>query len=165
MSGFGAYAWMAPEQLAVSNTSGTFSFSQRSDVFSFGVLLFEIFEQRFPWDHVEKRGEVIKNIISGTHLPLEHRLYPPGLSHYIMSRIWRKNPDERPTMEEVVAQLKMVNRAVLASSNAAPPPAFGAAPPPAGDVYDEPSAQQPLTFVGGAEQTEIYDEPLSFQPE
>ena len=121
---------------------------QNSDVFSFGVLLFEIFERAFPWQHVEKRSDVIHNIVSGVHLPQQTTRYPPGLAQWIVAACWRLKPEERPLMDDVVRKLKECAATVgMASSSGSHAP-----------------APAPLPFVGGIEERDVYDEPLSFAP-
>lgn len=95
--------WMAIESL-----SGQMYTSQ-SDVWSFGVLLWEIVTMgATPYRNVRPQ-DMYSMLQSG------HRMErPKGCSmatYQLMQRCWRTDPDERPTFSEIVAELdKQVNQ-------------------------------------------------------
>jgi hypothetical protein len=97
----GAVCWLAPEQLVEFG-----AFSMRSDVFAFGVLLFEIFARDRPWRQVEAR-EVGRRVLDG------ERMRVPELPNQryadierLMPECWRHEPAQRPTIFEIHDRLE-----------------------------------------------------------
>uniref|UniRef100_A0A8C5I9A6 Mitogen-activated protein kinase kinase kinase 7 n=1 Tax=Gouania willdenowi TaxID=441366 RepID=A0A8C5I9A6_GOUWI len=87
----GSAAWMAPEVFEGSN------YSEKCDVFSWGIILWEVITRRKPFDEIGGSGyrETI-----GTRPPLIKNLPKPIES--LMTRCWSKDPSQRPSMEEIV---------------------------------------------------------------
>ncbi|XP_075964476.1 tyrosine-protein kinase Lck isoform X2 [Anarhichas minor] len=83
--------WTAPEAI----NYGTFSI--KSDVWSFGILLTEIVTYgRIPYPGMSN-PEVIQNLERGYRMPKPENC-SDGL-HDVMSLCWRENPEDRPTFE------------------------------------------------------------------
>ncbi|WKY05816.1 hypothetical protein Q1695_006208 [Nippostrongylus brasiliensis] len=98
--------WLAPETIT------TFSFSLKSDVFSFGVVVFEIFSDgEEPWTGKTNK-EVKVHIVAGEFLSMPECL-PDNLRNFINDRVFVKDPAERADMTEVV---KVFEQEVLATS-------------------------------------------------
>ncbi|XP_076992915.1 tyrosine-protein kinase Tec isoform X2 [Tamandua tetradactyla] len=86
--------WCPPEVFNYSR------FSSKSDVWSFGVLMWEVFtEGRMPFEK-NTNYEVVTMVTRG------HRLYRPKLaSKYIyemMLRCWQERPEGRPSFEDLL---------------------------------------------------------------
>uniref|UniRef100_A0A3Q3WWE1 Mitogen-activated protein kinase kinase kinase 7 n=1 Tax=Mola mola TaxID=94237 RepID=A0A3Q3WWE1_MOLML len=83
----GSAAWMAPEVFEGSN------YSEKCDVFSWGIILWEVITRRKPFDEI---GGPAFRIMWAVHnvksLPIES----------LMTRCWSKDPSQRPSMEEIV---------------------------------------------------------------
>jgi serine/threonine protein kinase len=93
----GSWPWMAPEVM-LSGKYGT-----KSDVYSFGMFLYEIVTGLTPFVHFHTSKEVIYAVTIKKERPV---IPPPGLQiHDIMRKCWDDNPDERPSMEEVMLLL------------------------------------------------------------
>jgi serine/threonine protein kinase len=88
----GPLRWMAPEQIA------RLAYSQASDVFAFGVLLYEIFAREQPW-----RGVANVNVMNA--VSNGERMTPPksAPAHcaQLMLQCWAHDPKERPAMTRV----------------------------------------------------------------
>ncbi|XP_053191432.1 tyrosine-protein kinase Lck [Scomber japonicus] len=83
--------WTAPEAI----NYGTFSI--KSDVWSFGILLTEIVTYgRIPYPGMSN-PEVIQNLERGYRMPKPENC-PDGLFN-VMGLCWNENPDDRPTFE------------------------------------------------------------------
>ncbi|ETN84730.1 protein tyrosine kinase [Necator americanus] len=96
--------WLAPETIA------TFAFSLKSDVFSFGVLAYEIFANGAePWDR-HTNAEVKAAVLGGMHLKFP-AYCPARLREFFSSRVFAKTPSHRPSMTEVVKMLKSFSTA------------------------------------------------------
>ncbi|VDM62116.1 unnamed protein product [Angiostrongylus costaricensis] len=95
--------WLAPESLE------TFTFSQKSDVFSFGVLAYEIFSNGGePWDGMTN-AEVRVAVVSGKFLVFPNTC-PERLRNFFALRVFAKESPERATMSENYDILKCRDR-------------------------------------------------------
>jgi hypothetical protein len=96
----GPFRWMSPEQMTRR------SYSRASDVWSFGVVLFEIFALAPPWAGVLP-FVVVSKVIAGETLAVpttvDERL------RTLMYSCWRFEPKERPTMVEVHTSLSQLS--------------------------------------------------------
>ncbi|KAM9679014.1 tyrosine-protein kinase Tec isoform 2-T2 [Trichechus inunguis] len=86
--------WCPPEVFNYSR------FSSKSDVWSFGVLMWEVFtEGRMPFEK-NTNYEVVTMVTRG------HRLYQPKLAskyiYEVMLRCWQEKPEGRPSFEDLL---------------------------------------------------------------
>uniref|UniRef100_A0A8D2MV14 Tyrosine-protein kinase n=2 Tax=Passerellidae TaxID=1729112 RepID=A0A8D2MV14_ZONAL len=93
--------WSAPEVFSYSN------YSTKSDVWSFGVLMWEVFsEGKIPYEN-RTNAEVVEEINAG------FRLYKPKLAskaiYDVMSHCWRMAKDERPSFSLLLFQLSEIS--------------------------------------------------------
>uniref|UniRef100_A0A8C4VP81 Mitogen-activated protein kinase kinase kinase 7 n=1 Tax=Gopherus evgoodei TaxID=1825980 RepID=A0A8C4VP81_9SAUR len=86
----GSAAWMAPEVFEGSN------YSEKCDVFSWGIILWEVITRRKPFDEI---GGPAFRIMWAVHNG-ELKFFFFILS--LMTRCWSKDPSQRPSMEEIV---------------------------------------------------------------
>ncbi|MFT7809925.1 tyrosine-protein kinase ITK/TSK [Arapaima gigas] len=81
--------WSAPEVIKYSK------FSSKSDVWSFGVLMWEVYnEGRMPYEN-RTNGEVVEEIAAGLRL-LKPRL-APEMVYQLMEWSWKEKPEDRPS--------------------------------------------------------------------
>ncbi|XP_078088234.1 cytoplasmic tyrosine-protein kinase BMX-like [Mustelus asterias] len=90
--------WSSPEIFSYSK------FSSKSDVWAFGVLMWEVFTLgKMPYERFNNT-ELVQNILSG------YRLYKPQLTseeiYQIMSKCWHKEPEERPTFKQLLFDIE-----------------------------------------------------------
>ncbi|KAG1964343.1 mitogen-activated protein kinase kinase kinase [Pimephales promelas] len=91
----GSAAWMAPEVFEGSN------YSEKCDVFSWGIILWEVITRRKPFDEIGGPAfRIMWAVHRGTRPPLIKNLPKPIES--LMNRCWSKDPSQRPSMEEIV---------------------------------------------------------------
>uniref|UniRef100_A0A4W5Q008 Mitogen-activated protein kinase kinase kinase 7 n=1 Tax=Hucho hucho TaxID=62062 RepID=A0A4W5Q008_9TELE len=91
----GSAAWMAPEVFEGSN------YSEKCDVFSWGIILWEVITRRKPFDEIGGPAfRIMWAVHNGTRPPLIKSLPKPIES--LMTRCWSKDPSQRPSMEEIV---------------------------------------------------------------
>ncbi|KAG2461125.1 LCK kinase, partial [Polypterus senegalus] len=90
--------WTAPEAI----NFGTFSI--KSDVWSFGILLTEIVTYgRIPYPGMTN-PEVIQNLERGYRMPIPENC--PEELYDIMKRCWKELPEDRPTFEYLKSVLE-----------------------------------------------------------
>ncbi|XP_071225915.1 mitogen-activated protein kinase kinase kinase 7-like isoform X2 [Salvelinus alpinus] len=91
----GSAAWMAPEVFEGIN------YSEKCDVFSWGIILWEVITRRKPFDEIGGPAfRIMWAVHNGTRPPLIKSLPKPIES--LMTRCWSKDPSQRPSMEEIV---------------------------------------------------------------
>jgi Tol biopolymer transport system component len=98
----GTIAYMSPEQACGAEVDA------RSDVFSLGIVLFELLSGRPPFDGATA-PDVLRTIMHGTPLPLSGDI--PEALRLIVEKALAKEPDERyQSMREMVVDLRRVLR-------------------------------------------------------
>jgi Tol biopolymer transport system component len=98
----GTVAYMSPEQAAGQPLDG------RSDVFSFGIVLYELLAGRRPFEGANDL-EVFKGIAHAPAPPLPDTV--PELLRFAVDKALEKEPDDRyQTMQDLVADLRRVTR-------------------------------------------------------
>jgi hypothetical protein len=93
----GPVRWMGPEEMEKK----TYSF--KSDVFAFGVLLFEIYAAELPWGEMTNI-QVAALVMGGQRLTLPDRI--PGDIKELQKWCWAQQPENRPTMAQVLERLQ-----------------------------------------------------------
>ena len=110
--------WTAPEVLLRTGAiDGKFvaSYGLPADVFSFGVVVWEVITRRVPWDHLD--GEVFRQIAASVGCGerptvaddemAEVVAEVPGLLD-VCRDCWAQDSEKRPTFEEIVVRLKQL---------------------------------------------------------
>uniref|UniRef100_A0A0E0F8J3 non-specific serine/threonine protein kinase n=1 Tax=Oryza meridionalis TaxID=40149 RepID=A0A0E0F8J3_9ORYZ len=97
-TGKGTPQWMAPEVLRNEPSN------EKSDVYSYGVILWEISTQKIPWDNLNTMQVV------GAVGFMDHRLdIPSDVDPHWASMIescWDSDPQRRPSFQELLDQLR-----------------------------------------------------------
>lgn len=106
----GTPAYMAPECFLNEE------FSVYSDVFSFGVVLWEIVTREIPWNNKTPEA-VYAEITTGSRLPIPERSAYPQLLHELIRECWLEHGRDRPTMKKVLNTLKIVLKKMKSKSN------------------------------------------------
>ncbi|XP_036404771.1 tyrosine-protein kinase ITK/TSK [Megalops cyprinoides] len=89
--------WSAPEVIQYSK------FSSKSDVWSFGVLMWEVYnEGRIPYEN-RTNGEVMEALTAGLRL-LKPKLAPEAV-YQLMEWSWKEKPEDRPSFALLFHQL------------------------------------------------------------
>ena len=95
----GTWEYMAPEQWIQSKTAGP-----KADVYSLGVLLFQMVAGRLPFTAEEQREWMAFHVLRSPPLDLlEGRASPPLRT--LIARMLSKKAAERPTMRESAEEL------------------------------------------------------------
>ncbi|XP_053456230.1 macrophage-stimulating protein receptor isoform X2 [Nycticebus coucang] len=97
--------WMALESLQ------TYRFTTKSDVWSFGVLLWELLTRGAPpYPHIDP-FDLAHFLAKGRRLPQPE--YCPNSLYQVMRRCWSMDPEERPTFGALVREVERVVAALL----------------------------------------------------
>jgi len=94
---FGPIRWMAPESIANK------VYSQKSDVWSFGIVVWEIVAESLPYQD-EDLVDVLVQIRDKARTPKIPEECPPLLRE-LMELCWKRQPEERPTLKEISQML------------------------------------------------------------
>ncbi|XP_043215086.1 mitogen-activated protein kinase kinase kinase 7-like [Amphibalanus amphitrite] len=97
----GSAAWMAPEVFEGNN------YTEKCDVFSFGIILWEVLARRQPFQHI---GGHAFRIMWAVHSGKRPHLIQgcPEVLDCLMRRCWEKDAVLRPYMSEVVQILSTI---------------------------------------------------------
>jgi serine/threonine protein kinase len=101
--------WTAPEVLEGN------PHTSRSDVWSLGVVLWEIFSFGTPPYVWLSNKEAVEVIPKGEILT--QPLNCPDSIYLLMLKCWNRGPDERPTFLEILNRLKAIKKEILAQSS------------------------------------------------
>ncbi|XP_068164415.1 tyrosine-protein kinase Tec isoform X2 [Antennarius striatus] len=92
--------WSPPEVLHYTK------YSSKADVWSFGVVMWEIYsEGRTPFENYTNQ-DVVKDITRGVRLYRPHRASQP--LYAVMYRCWHERPQGRPSFSEVLKEIKQL---------------------------------------------------------
>lgn len=96
------YKWTAPEALSRGH------YSIKSDVWSFGVLLHEIFSRgQTPYPGMSNQ-EAFLRVESGYRMPRPPEC--PPTTHRLMLSCWHKDPEQRPYFKGLWEKLSSLTR-------------------------------------------------------
>ena len=114
----GSVLWMAPEMMERGE------YSSRTDVFAFGVMLWEMLSGKTPYHDFSEESTLVRlmNAIKHPRKPLRPTLscIPSSVSPYLIDlaqACWHPDPKKRPRMRDVVKSLETNKFPLQASIN------------------------------------------------
>ncbi|KAI3760238.1 hypothetical protein L1987_50631 [Smallanthus sonchifolius] len=107
----GTLPWMAPELLNGSTTK----VSEKVDVFSFGITMWEILTGEEPYANMHC-GAIIGGIVKDTLRPTIPEKCDPEWRK-LMEQCWSADPTARPSFTEVTNRLRSMSKALQANGN------------------------------------------------
>ncbi|KAH8345149.1 hypothetical protein KR059_006935 [Drosophila kikkawai] len=102
MSAAGTYAWMPPEVISVS------TYSKSSDVWSYGVLLWELITGETPYKGFDPLSVAYGVAVNTLTLPIPKTC--PETWGALMKSCWQTDPHKRPGFKEILKQLESIAR-------------------------------------------------------
>ncbi|XP_015263141.1 PREDICTED: mitogen-activated protein kinase kinase kinase 10 [Gekko japonicus] len=105
MSAAGTYAWMAPEVIKLS------LFSKSSDVWSFGVLLWELLTGEVPYREIDALAVAYGVAMSKLTLPIPSTCPEPFAR--LLEECWRPDPHARPDFGSILQQLVAIEESAM----------------------------------------------------
>ncbi|KAG2453337.1 hypothetical protein HYH02_001561 [Chlamydomonas schloesseri] len=110
--GLGTYQWAAPEVLAHQR------YSEKADVYSFGMVLYECLTRKLPYEGMTAVQAAVGVVNHGLR-PEIPRGTPPAVAELIRA-CWAAIPEQRPSFTQVEVQMLLLLGQARAA--AAPPP-------------------------------------------
>jgi len=119
--GVGSLLWMAPEALRGSRVRE--GQATALDVYSFAIVLWEIWTRARPWDEIHEEGirfgAKLTEVVNAGQRPAlpDGCEEAPGVYRELMAQCWAMSPDDRPTFAAVVEVLSEILRVAGTESN------------------------------------------------
>ncbi|KAM9318997.1 mitogen-activated protein kinase kinase kinase 10 [Pholidichthys leucotaenia] len=105
MSAAGTYAWMAPEVIKLS------LFSKSSDVWSFGVLLWELLTGEVPYREIDALAVAYGVAMNKLTLPIPSTCPEPFAQ--LLGECWSSNPHSRPLFTNILRRLQSIEQSAM----------------------------------------------------
>ncbi|XP_074291877.1 uncharacterized protein LOC141618692 isoform X2 [Silene latifolia] len=101
-TGKGTPQWMAPEVLRNERSD------EKSDLYSFGVILWELATQKIPWENLNAMQVIGAVGFMNQRLDIPQDIDPRWAS--LIESCWLSEPQSRPTFRELLEKLKDMQR-------------------------------------------------------
>lgn len=102
MSAAGTYAWMAPEVIIES------SYSRGSDIWSFGVVLWELLTGEIPYKTIDSLAVAYGVAVRSLSLPVPSSC--PSQFKDLMEMCWKPEAHARPSFEQILERLELIRQ-------------------------------------------------------
>lgn len=106
------FIWYAPEVLEEqeqTGSTGNLKYTEKSDVYSFSMVSFELLTGKYPFEDAHLQGDKMsRNIRAG-----ERPLFPFHSPKYVTNltrRCWQAEPSQRPTFSSICRILRYIKR-------------------------------------------------------
>ncbi|KAJ3100806.1 copper transport protein ctr1 [Phlyctochytrium planicorne] len=100
----GTLQWLSPEHLTGKDIPST----TKSDVYAFGVIMWEVGSRKKPWKGVPFR-KIVENVLRGDRPPIPTDVVWNQDFQDLLHNCWAQDPLMRPEFARVVKQLKKIS--------------------------------------------------------
>ncbi|CAK7346099.1 unnamed protein product [Dovyalis caffra] len=100
----GTYRWMAPEVIEHK------PYDHKADVFSFGIVLWELLTGKLPYEHLSPLQAAIGVVQKGIRPEIPSHSHPKLVE--LLERCWQQDPLLRPEFSEILELLQQLDRMV-----------------------------------------------------
>lgn len=100
----GTYRWMAPEVIEHK------PYDHKADVFSFGVVLWELLTGEIPYAYLTPLQAAIGVVQQGLRPTIPKSTHPKLAE--LLEKCWQQDPTQRPDFSEILDSLKQLTREV-----------------------------------------------------
>jgi serine/threonine protein kinase len=104
--------WMPPE--VVMGTVDWHGYSSQSDVYSFGIVLWEILTGKIPFAG-KSHAQLIRSLIDKKRETLSPEL--PAIYRELIQACWQEHPFDRPSLDKVIHDLQVYRVPELSASS------------------------------------------------
>ncbi|XP_059280980.1 serine/threonine-protein kinase STY8-like isoform X2 [Lycium ferocissimum] len=98
----GTYRWMAPEVIEHR------PYDHKADVFSFGILLWELLSGEIPYAHLTPLQAAIGVVQQGLRPRIPEHAHPKLVE--LLEKCWQQDPTRRPDFSEILDILKCLTK-------------------------------------------------------
>nr|4XV1_A Chain A, Serine/threonine-protein kinase B-raf [Homo sapiens]4XV1_B Chain B, Serine/threonine-protein kinase B-raf [Homo sapiens]4XV2_A Chain A, Serine/threonine-protein kinase B-raf [Homo sapiens]4XV2_B Chain B, Serine/threonine-protein kinase B-raf [Homo sapiens]4XV3_A Chain A, Serine/threonine-protein kinase B-raf [Homo sapiens]4XV3_B Chain B, Serine/threonine-protein kinase B-raf [Homo sapiens] len=105
----GSILWMAPEVIRMQDSN---PYSFQSDVYAFGIVLYELMTGQLPYSNINNRDQIIEMVGRGSLSPdlSKVRSNCPKRMKRLMAECLKKKRDERPSFPRILAEIEELAR-------------------------------------------------------
>nr|XP_033814712.1 serine/threonine-protein kinase B-raf isoform X4 [Geotrypetes seraphini] len=107
----GSILWMAPEVIRMQDKN---PYSFQSDVYAFGIVLYELMTGQLPYSNINNRDQIIFMVGRGYLSPdlIKVRSNCPKAMKRLMADCMKKKRDERPLFPQILASIELLARSL-----------------------------------------------------
>ncbi|XP_077573409.1 raf-1 proto-oncogene, serine/threonine kinase a isoform X2 [Stigmatopora nigra] len=119
----GSILWMAPEVIRMQDNN---PYSFQSDVYSYGIVLFELMTGELPYSQTANRDQIIFMVGRGYLSPDLSKLYkncPKAMKRLVADCI-KKLKDERPLFPQILSSIELLQHALPKINHSASEPSL-----------------------------------------
>ncbi|KAJ1520971.1 hypothetical protein ONE63_004045 [Megalurothrips usitatus] len=146
----GSILWMAPEVIRMQEEN---PYSFQSDVYAFGIVLYELFASQLPYSHINNKDQILFMVGRGYLRPdLSNLMAPtPKVLRRLIEDCLKVNRDDRPLFRQILASLEGLIRTLPKIHRSTSEPFLNRAPLQSDDfMYQCSSPKTPVHAQYGA---------------
>ncbi|KAM3872474.1 raf-1 proto-oncogene, serine/threonine kinase a isoform 4-T4 [Diretmus argenteus] len=119
----GSILWMAPEVIRMQDNN---PYSFQSDVYSYGIVLYELMTGELPYSQIANRDQIIFMVGRGYLSPDLSKLYkscPKAMKRLVADCI-KKSKEERPLFPQILSSIELLQHALPKINRSASEPSL-----------------------------------------